>query len=187
MTSAEKVKTLFEKICHKEGEATAQNYINQLKKAIDGDVDQPIKKFVKFKTFKKNHIDSVKADDALFEKDMLNNEDIRLFVDVIDENDDAKDKYRRITSINLSRSNSRLRSSSVGKIRSSITAQNLSASNLSASMSSFKFRNKKIKFKILPKHNNSKSINNSPVNLNLFRVSKDKIKYKMKKNLVSLL
>ena len=103
-SSAEKAKTLFCKIGYKKGEERAQHYINQLNKATDGDVGTTFQKFVKFKTFKKNHIESVKADDALLAKDMLNNEDIRLFVEIIAEEDDAKDQFRRKTSVNLSRS-----------------------------------------------------------------------------------
>ncbi|CAI2383959.1 unnamed protein product [Moneuplotes crassus] len=179
LSSAEKASNLFEKICHKEGQQRAQHYINEIKKAIDGEVDTKFAKFVKFKTFKKNHIDSAKADDAFLEKQMLNNEDIRLFIDVINQDDDDKDKYRRITSINISRSRSRLKSDSKKPIKYSHTP-----SNLTLSVNTLTFKNKKVQIKKRMKHSYSKSITDNSNNLLPYKLNKERMKSRIRKNLL---
>ena len=182
LSSAEKAKILFSKIGYKEGEERSQHYINQLSKTLNGELDTNFKKFVKFKTFKKNIVDSAKTENALLVKDMLNNEDIRLFVEVINEEDDAKDKYRRITSINFSRSNSRARSGS-----QKILSLSNSNSKMSLSISNLKLGSKKIKLKNVHKSGNSKFIHESPFKLLPYKLGTPQAKNRLLRKFVSVL
>ena len=142
LAKVEKAKSLFESIGHKLGAERAEQYIQFLNKRVNGQKDTGIQKLMKFKTFKRNHVESVKADDSLIEQNILNDVDIRLFVEVIKDEDDKKDEVRRrIISTSLSRSNLRMSS-----IDSSNTTIRPSHTNLSSTGSSLKFKKKRMKF-----------------------------------------
>lgn len=153
LSTAEKTKLQFHEIGHKAGEERANQYILFIQQRINGEKVNTtgLQKLVKFKTLKRTHIDSVKADNASLEKSMLNNEDIRLFVEVIEEDDDKRDQYRRITTSKFknrdSRSNSVTKeiprslynSESRESVRSSANSLSVSQSNLTIKLRKSKF------------------------------------------------
>lgn len=104
---AEKAKQQFAKIGYKLGEERANAYIDFLRKKINGEEDSNLKKFMKFKTLKKTHIEQVKKESTV-EKHMLQDEDIRLFVEVIEEEADTNTENRRFTTTSLSRPSTKL-------------------------------------------------------------------------------
>lgn len=100
----EKCKSQFQKIHYKLGEQRANIYLMFLNKRIKGEEDSNFKKLVKFKTLKRTHIETVKAADHLLEKNILNDDDIRLFVDIIEDDENDKNDRIRYNSVSLHRS-----------------------------------------------------------------------------------
>ena len=138
ITVVEKLKSQFLNIGYKLGEERANLYLMFLKKKLAGEEDNSFKKLVKFKTLKRTHIESVKADNSLLEQNILNDEDIRLFVEVIEEDTDLKNQNRRYSS------NSKSRSKVVANEYKSLSLHN-SNSELSMTLSRSKFKKSQIR------------------------------------------
>lgn len=75
----EKAKEQFTSLSYKLGEDRAQKYIDFLKQRETGNGNANLIKFVKFKTFKKDHIEQIKSTLNMIKEELLNNEDIKLF------------------------------------------------------------------------------------------------------------
>ena len=116
----EKAKEQFTNIKYKFGEERAQFYIDFLKKRESGETGE-FKKFVKFKTLKRDHIQQEISKNTVLESSVLKDEDIKLFVEVIEGDQDFKANRLRFSQQNSparygSRENIQLSKSSIDSI-----------------------------------------------------------------------
>ena len=143
----EKAKSQFSNLGFKLGEERANLYLEYLNKRINGEEDKNFKKLIKFKTLKRTHIETAKASDSLLEQSILNDEDIRLFVEVIEEDNDIRhDRIRyKSNSSSVNRSSFRTdenKSMSLLNSKSDIAGR-LNRSKFSSKKGSIKFGAKK--------------------------------------------
>lgn len=136
---ADKARLQFHKIGYKLGEDRANLYIDFLQKKIKGEEDSSFKKLVKFKTLKRNHIEKVKAGDSLIEQNILKDEDIRLFVEIIEEDADLFQGARRYSSCS-SVARSTMKNSSMKYDNTNTLNLQKTNSELSVSISGSKFK-----------------------------------------------
>lgn len=100
---AEKAKLQFENVNYHLGAKRCEDYLSFIKKKVNGEEDTSFKKFVKFKTLKRTHIETVKADNSLLQESVINDEDIKIFVETIEEDEIKLFSEKRSSSVSIYR------------------------------------------------------------------------------------